>query len=136
METSVKDRLMLFIKSRGISVNKFEKICGFSTGFVANMRKSMQPDKAMSIVQNFPELNTAWLFTGMGEMINLENENVTEVLQNSSGAQNTFEDKDTIIALLKKDVKYYADIADSRLETIKVQSKLISQLEEQINANR
>lgn len=136
METSVKDRLMLFIKSKGISVNRFEKICGFSTGFVANMRKSMQPDKAMSIVQNFPELNTAWLFTGMGEMINLENENITEVLQDNSGAQNTFEDKDTIIALLKKDVKYYADIADSRLETIKVQSKLISQLEEQINLNK
>lgn len=69
METNVKDRLMLFIQSQGISVNKFEKMCGFSTGYVSNMRKSLQPDKLMSIVQNFPSLNTGWLMTGEGEML-------------------------------------------------------------------
>lgn len=33
------------------------------------------------------------------------------------------------IELLKQDVRYYADIADSRLQTIEVQSKLITALE-------
>lgn len=33
------------------------------------------------------------------------------------------------IELLKKDVKYYADMADSRLQTIEIQSKLIIALE-------
>jgi hypothetical protein len=56
MNDSVKNRLIAFIKSQGISVNRFEKICGFSTGYVGNMRKSIQPDKVMSIIQNFPTL--------------------------------------------------------------------------------
>lgn len=34
------------------------------------------------------------------------------------------------IDLLKKDVRYYADMADSRLQTIEVQTKLIKALEE------
>ena len=34
------------------------------------------------------------------------------------------------IELLKKDVRYYADMADSRLQTIEVQTKLIKTLEE------
>lgn len=33
------------------------------------------------------------------------------------------------IELLKQDVRYYADMADSRLQTIEVQSKLITALE-------
>lgn len=33
------------------------------------------------------------------------------------------------IELLKQDVRYYADIADSRLQTIEVQTKLITTLE-------
>jgi hypothetical protein len=33
------------------------------------------------------------------------------------------------IKLLKKDVRYYADMADSRLQTIEVQTKLITALE-------
>lgn len=33
------------------------------------------------------------------------------------------------IELLKKDVRYYADIADTRLKTIEVQTKLIVELE-------
>ena len=35
------------------------------------------------------------------------------------------------IELLKQNVRYYADIADSRLQTIEVQSKLITALEKQ-----
>lgn len=83
METNVKDRLMLFIKSQGVSVNKFEKMCGFSTGYVANMRKSLQPDKLMSIVQNFPLLNTGWLMTGEGQMLN-DNEGSSSTQQSNN----------------------------------------------------
>jgi hypothetical protein len=68
-------------------------------------------------------INKGWIY-GESENMLVENEN---------SKPKTEEDSTMIIELLKKDVKYYADIADSRLETIKVQSKLISQLEEQIN---
>ena len=60
MET-VKDRLIQFIEYKGINPHSFEKRCGLATSFVANMRNSMQPDKMMSIAQNFPDLNFDWL---------------------------------------------------------------------------
>ena len=33
------------------------------------MRNSMQPDKMMSIAQNFPDLNFDWLLLGRGSML-------------------------------------------------------------------
>ena len=40
---SVKERLKEFINYKGISVRSFEAKCGFSYGYIANMRVSMQP---------------------------------------------------------------------------------------------
>ena len=68
MET-VKDRLIQFIEYKGINPHSFEKRCGLATSFVANMRNSMQPDKMMSIAQNFPDLNFDWLLLGRGSML-------------------------------------------------------------------
>lgn len=69
MESTVKERLISFIEYMGINKHSFEKTCGFSTGFVSNMRVSLQPSKIMSIANNFPNLNTGWLLTGDGEML-------------------------------------------------------------------
>jgi RNase H-fold protein (predicted Holliday junction resolvase) len=60
------------------------------------------------------------------------NNEITTVLQDNSNTHNPTQNNEHIIELLKKDVKYYADMADSRLETIKVQTKLIEKLEEQL----
>lgn len=132
MEISVKERLLAFIKQQGISVNAFEKKCGLSTGYVANMRKSVSPDKIMSIIQNFPELNAAWLFTGEGDMIKSTESNETKMLNTYIGSDDIKKQieqtTEAYVELLKKDVKYYADMADSRLETINVQNKIIEKL--------
>ena len=69
MNDTVKQRLNYFIKSKNISINRFEKETGLSTGYVNNIRVSMQPDKIARIAQKFPELNTGWLLTGEGEML-------------------------------------------------------------------
>jgi hypothetical protein len=69
MQETVKQRLIKYIKSEGISINKFEKVCGLSTGYVGNMRVSIQPDKLTNISLNFPQLNGGWLMTGEGEML-------------------------------------------------------------------
>lgn len=68
METT-KDRLIRFIEHKGLSKNKFEKICGLSTSYVSNISQSIQPKMVQKISLNFPELNTGWLLTGEGEMI-------------------------------------------------------------------
>lgn len=69
MESSVKQRLILFLEYKNITKNKFEKLCGLSTGYIKNMRVSIQPNKIKNIAAIFPDLNTGWLLTGMGEMV-------------------------------------------------------------------
>ncbi|MEA5110415.1 hypothetical protein SDC9_37016 [bioreactor metagenome] len=66
---TVKERLLEFIKYKGIPVRKFESIVGLSNGYVGNMRVSIQPDKISSIALKFPELDTGWLLTGEGSML-------------------------------------------------------------------
>lgn len=66
---SVKDRLILFIKCKGISQSKFEKAVGLSNGYVNNIRKSIQPDKIKLISSAFPDFNTGWLLAGEGDML-------------------------------------------------------------------
>jgi predicted RNase H-like nuclease (RuvC/YqgF family) len=73
---SVKERIKKFIKYKGIPVRKFESICGFSYGYIANIRVSIQPDKVMRIAEHFPELNTGWLLTGEGEMLKSEKKQI------------------------------------------------------------
>lgn len=66
---TVKDRLIAFIAYLGIGQGKFEKKCELSNAYVANIRKSITPEKLQKIARHFPELNTGWLMTGEGEML-------------------------------------------------------------------
>ncbi len=78
---SVKERLIQFIKYKNIGQSAFEKIVGLSNGYVNNIRKSIQPDKVQRIALKYPDLNTGWLMTGNGEMLNLPSsidENIEE----------------------------------------------------------
>lgn len=69
MESTVKERIMQFIRHCKISRRAFEIKCGLSSGYVNNIRVSIHPDKIESIAANYPELNIAWLMTGEGEML-------------------------------------------------------------------
>lgn len=69
MENNVKQRLIEFIKSKGISIRQFCNTIGASPAFVANIVKSIQPDKIDRIAKHYPELNTGWLLTGEGHML-------------------------------------------------------------------
>lgn len=69
MEETVKDRLISYLKYKNIGQAKFAKSIGVSTGYVNNIRRSIQPDKVISISKQYPDLNTGWLMTGEGDMI-------------------------------------------------------------------
>lgn len=75
MEQTVKERLIKFIKNRGLSQKQFEKQIGLSNGYVGNISKGLGASKLAEISRQFPELNTEWLLTGEGQMLN-ENENL------------------------------------------------------------
>ena len=70
METTVKERLISFLSYKKLGQKKFAEMCGLSSGYVNAIRKSIQPDKISRIAMQFPELNTGWLLTGNGEMLN------------------------------------------------------------------
>lgn len=86
MENTVKERLIKYIEYKGLSKNKFENICGFSTRYVSNISISIPPEKIKRISLNFPDLNTAWLMTGEGEMLKAEGEEKKAVQYSGKGA--------------------------------------------------
>lgn len=69
METSVKERIKLFVKHKGISIREFERRCGMSTGYMAMLRHAPGANKLSTILAQYPELSRVWLLTGEGEML-------------------------------------------------------------------
>lgn len=69
MESTVKERLIIFIKHKNLSQAKFEKTIGVANGFVNNISRGIGGDKLQRILCEFPELNYTWLMTGEGDML-------------------------------------------------------------------
>lgn len=70
MEQTVKERIIIFIKSNNLTQRGFEQAAGLSNGYLKSLRKSPTVDKMQSIIHAFPQLNQDWLLTGEGEMLN------------------------------------------------------------------
>lgn len=70
MEENVKERLMLYLKVKGINRSEFGRSIGVSSAFVSAIRSSIGQDKITKISTTYPDLNIEWLLTGMGSMLN------------------------------------------------------------------
>lgn len=70
METTVKERLIKFIKSIRFTQKEFCDSIGVCRSYVSTIRQSLAPDKLSKIRERYPELNIEWLLTGKGEMLN------------------------------------------------------------------
>ncbi|WP_352423711.1 hypothetical protein [Proteiniphilum sp.] len=68
METTVKDRIKLFLQHLNIGQNNFESKVGWSNGYINNT-KNISADKLRHVTNEYPQLNLYWLITGKGEMI-------------------------------------------------------------------
>lgn len=124
MQDSVKERLILFIKSQNLSQGKFEKLLGFSNGYVNNISKGIGGDKLQRIIGAFPDLNTEWLLTGVGDMINkssspdLESmnmsrevfEKISKLIDTVCSQQNTIADQHRTIDRLVSSQKNSSDV--------------------------
>lgn len=84
METTVKERLISFISFLGLSKNAFENACGLSTRYVSNISSSITPQKLKQISLKYPQLNTAWLLTGEGEMLKPQQPSVQQTNYNGN----------------------------------------------------
>lgn len=113
---TIKERIYSFIEYKGITVKKFEKLCGLSNGYISSMRKGFGSDKLNNVLTMFPELNREWLLYGEGEMLN------PKVIQNNQNGDNIQGHSVTV----NKTEKDY-------LEIIKRQSEQLSKSQEQID---
>lgn len=84
MEVGVKERIREFIKYKKISERAFCAEIGVSMSYVNSIRTGIQPAKIKAIADKFPELNTMWLLTGDGEMI--QGGNINQVNGNGNTA--------------------------------------------------
>ncbi len=67
---SVKDRLIEFYTSLGLSKREFERVIGASNGYIDKLKHAPTPEKMESILLHYPTLNKVWLLTGEGSMLN------------------------------------------------------------------
>ncbi|MGL5957955.1 MAG: S24 family peptidase [Phocaeicola sp.] len=71
MSNSIKGRLIRFIESKNEpSIRSFESKCGLSNGFVNSTGDSIRKVSLDKISTLYPDLNTNWLITGLGSMLN------------------------------------------------------------------
>ena len=68
--STIKERLTDFLSYKGIGQIKFAEYAGLSRGFVNILGDGISSKSLNKISKAFPELNTLWLTTGEGNMIN------------------------------------------------------------------
>lgn len=74
MESPVKERIIKFIEYKNISKNAFEEACHLSKRYISNLKGTPGSRIIRNIKNTYPELNTVWLLTGVGQMIEGKNE--------------------------------------------------------------
>lgn len=65
----LKDRIKQYCSYVNIAISRFEKESGLSNGYFNQVKKRPSEDKLEGIFRAFPDINTAWLLTGEGEML-------------------------------------------------------------------
>lgn len=67
--STVKGRLLKFLKEKRLSQSEFGRILGVAPTYVGAIRKSLSTDKVARLTRAFPDLNRDWLLYGEGEML-------------------------------------------------------------------
>lgn len=77
---TIKDRMLKFLTHKEMGQGAFEKEVKISNGYINNIGKSIGSGIIKKIKDKFPELNSEWLLTGIGEMLN-----TPEIIENNNG---------------------------------------------------
>ena len=121
MKETVKQRLIFFYESKGMSKREFEKAVGLSNGYIDKLRISPSPEKLEMIYLTFPDLNRVWLLTGEGEMLLPKDGNVATVVGDG-----------TAVAGNSNNVQV-PSIIDKALDEISAQRMLTQKAQEQLD---
>ena len=66
---TVKQRLVEYLKYKGIGQNKFERLAGISNGYISNLKAAPGAVHLTKILNAADDLNKDWLLTGDGQML-------------------------------------------------------------------
>lgn len=151
--TQIKDRMLQFIKWKGITAGWLEKQARLGNGYLRNSSGGFTAVKLAEIVAVCPELNLNWLVTGIGPMTHKNNMTTLigdNIQQNQTGNDNVAIGKigeivydpakksffDTIDSLIKlKDIDLEKVPVKFRglVKEIKENFDYIGQLNEEVN---
>ena len=106
----IKERLMTFIKSQGISRSEFERNRSLSNGYINNIRESMGVDQVENVLRAYPQLNRVWLLSGEGDMLN-PSQGITQHQHGGSNNSQT-------VTLGQSDVSKFIELLQKKDEQI------------------
>jgi len=66
---TVKQRLVEYLKYKGIGQNKFEKLAGISNGYISNLKSAPGAEHLTKILNAADDMSKEWLLTGEGPML-------------------------------------------------------------------
>jgi len=115
-----KEKILYYLKYKGISKNKFYLKTGLSVGFL-DSGNSLGVDKLRIIYDNYHDLNLEWIITGEGPMI--KNEEQSDTLSLTSEPQVQYARQNNEIEYLKKIIENQQKIIDKQLNTIEAYEK-------------
>ena len=124
MEETVKQRLVKYLRLKGLGQNKFEAMAGIGNGYISNLKRAPGTGHLTKILNAAPDLNERWLMTGQGEMLKTE--------KKEEEPRPTFDvtvDKDTLIKLLLHANEHMSEQMAELLQRIK-------NLEEEVRASK
>jgi len=136
----MKNRIIDFAKSQKMSIREFERVCNFPNGTIGAFKDDINNKRRLVIFEKFPQLNTKWLLTGEGEMLN-HSHNGTTHNTNTQGdnniyinnSQNALTDKETqSISVQANENSIYTEMIATQRELIANQNELISQYRKEI----
>ncbi len=84
---NMKSRIIDFVKSQKMSIREFERVCNFPNGTIGAFKNDINNKRRVVIFEKFPQLNTKWLLTGEGEMLNHPH---NEATHNINSSNNTY----------------------------------------------
>lgn len=125
---TTKERTLRFIAYKGLSVKKFEEMCGLSNGYVNSMRSGYGSSKLSDVLTTFPELNMGWLVNGEGDMLNLPKE---ENLPSTDEQNEMPVTEDTLIAELRAQIERLESKIDNLNQEIGEKNALLKMMHQQ-----
>lgn len=80
----LQERIKRFADYKGLNPKSFEIVSGLSNGSFAKLSDNTRKSTIVRISNAFPDLNTSWLLTGEGEMLNpTEKKNTVAISPNA-----------------------------------------------------